>query len=67
MVIKAIDAPEVIIDNDEIKREDVISTERTEATLTPLFYGSYNIDSKNNELLDKYKFDLYSGIDVDQE
>lgn len=67
MVIKAIDAPEVVIDNDEIKREDVISTERTEATLTPLFYGSYNIDSKNNELLDKYKFDLYSGIDVDQE
>ena len=64
MVIKAIDTPEVLIENDEIKREDVISTERTEATLTPLFIGSYSIGANNNELLNKYKFDLY---EVEQE
>lgn len=64
MVIKAIDTPEVLIKNDEIKREDVISTERTEATLTPLFIGSYSIGANNNELLNKYKFDLY---EVEQE
>nr|DAO08525.1 MAG TPA: hypothetical protein [Caudoviricetes sp.] len=61
MVIKAIDTPTIIIENDEAKREDVISTERVEATLTPLFIGSYKIESSSNELLDKYKFDLYKG------
>lgn len=65
MVIKAIDTPTIIIENDEAKREDVISTERVEATLTPLFIGSYKIESSSNELLDKYKFDLYKGSSQD--
>lgn len=65
MIIKAIDTPIIKIENDEAKREDVISTERIEATLTPLFIGSFNISSASNELLDRYKFDLYEGASKD--
>mgnify|MGYP000783872193 FL=1 len=65
MIITAIDTPIIKIENDEAKREDVISTERIEATLTPLFIGSFNISSASNELLDRYKFDLYEGASKD--
>ena len=66
MVIKAIQDVEVLIKNAEGVREDVISSERTEPTLTPVFFGSYNSAPVNQESLDRYKFDLYSGKEVDQ-
>lgn len=61
MIIKAIDSPTVAIDNAEAVKEDVISTQHTEATLTPLFSGSYSISSASNELIDQYRFQLYLG------
>lgn len=61
MIIKAIDTPSIIIANDEAKKDDVIATERTEATLTPLFNGYYHSEY---ESLDKYKFDLYAGNEI---
>lgn len=59
MVIKAIQGPEVFIKNAESVSQDVYSAERTEATLTPLFTGTYSSVTANKEALDKYKFDLY--------
>jgi hypothetical protein len=59
MVVKAIDKPTVSIKNKESVKEDVIKTEQTESTLTPLFMGSYSMAAANKESLDQYKFDLY--------
>lgn len=64
MVIKAISQPTVYIKNAESIKEDIISTESTEVSLTPLFSGSYEISSVSKEAVDKYKFDLYSGNEV---
>lgn len=66
MIIKAINEPTVVIENADEIRQDVHSTEHTEATLTPLFSGSYSTDSASNELLDKYRFSLYLGQDIDE-
>lgn len=65
MIIKPIDRPDIAIQNAQSIQQDVISTERIESTLTPLFESSYTIDSINNEPLDRYKFDLYSGSEID--
>lgn len=65
MVIKAIDEPNVYIKNAESIADDVISSERTEATLTPELYGGFDITTVSKEFIDKYKFDLYEGKEVD--
>lgn len=65
MIIKAISAPTTYIKNAEAVKQDIISTERTEATLTPLFTGACNIAEINKEAVDKFKFDLYNGKEVD--
>lgn len=59
MVIKAISDPSVTILNANSVSGDIISTERMEATLTPLFTGQYSISSESKEMVDKYKFDLF--------
>ena len=64
MVIKAINQPEVYIKNAEVTKQDVVSTERTEPTLNPLFMGVYSIPDINKELEDKYRFQLYLGDEV---
>lgn len=62
MIIKAISKPGVYIENNEIGiTDDIISSERVEYVLTPLIIGVCNIDALNKEIVDKYKFDLYSG------
>ena len=65
MVIKAISQPELHIKNAEIVTQDVVSSSRVEATTTPLFKGSCDIKVENKEAVDKYKFDIYSGREVD--
>lgn len=68
MIIKAIDQPEIVIKNKELVGSsslDTISTERTEATLTPLFTGAYSISVDSHEAEDKYRFTLYSGNSTD--
>lgn len=65
MIIKPIDQPQIAIQNAQNVKQDVIASERLEATLTPLFESSYYISSINNEPLDKYKFDLYKGDEID--
>lgn len=67
MVIKAISAPTIYIKNAEAVRQDTISTERTETTLTPLFVGSCMLEEINKEAVDKYKFNLYEGKEVEQQ
>lgn len=67
MVIKAITPPTIYIKNAEAVKQDVVSTERTEATLTPIFYGSCEINTISKEAVDKYKFDLYKGNEIDSE
>lgn len=60
MIIKAISQPEVEIQNAEaVDKENLVATQRTEATLTPLFVGVYKIDEVSKELVDKYRFTLY--------
>lgn len=66
MVIKAISQPNIYIENSEAVRQDVISTQRTEPTLTPLFVGVCNIPEINKELVDKYRFILYNGEEADE-
>ena len=66
MVIKAISDPDVIILNADADRTDVISSERAEITTTPLFTGRYRIPAENKEMVDKYKFDLYYGDDLNE-
>lgn len=66
MIVKAISDPMVEILNAEAVKQDVISSERTEASLTPLFTGAFTIAAVNKEPVDKYKFDLYSGQEVDE-
>lgn len=61
MVIKAISDPNVFIRNAQGVREDVISTERTEPTLTPMFYGAFQITAESKESVDQFRFDLYDG------
>lgn len=61
MVIKAISQPSIFIENAEAVQGDIISTERTETTLTPMFFGSFYLNAQEKELLDKYKFDIYLG------
>lgn len=63
MLIKAIDEPEVYIKNAEAIKPDVIATERTESTLTPLFTGGFSIPERSKEQVDKYKFDLFDEED----
>lgn len=65
MVIKAITQPEVIIQNADAVKESVIATSRTEPTTAPLFVGITNIQEINKELVDKYRFTLYYGDEVD--
>lgn len=59
MVIKAIDKPEVAMDNAGELKQDTTNTTSIENTLTPLFTGTYRIKENSKELLDRYKFDLY--------
>lgn len=62
MVIKAISQPDVYIENAEaVNSSELISSERTEPTLTPLFFGVCNLASADKEMENKYKFDLYLG------
>lgn len=65
MIIKAISDPSIYIKNAESVSSDIISTERTESTLTPEFFGSFSISTISKESVDKYKFDLYEGKEVD--
>lgn len=58
MVIKAIAAPGVEIQNSGEVVGSGITSQKTEGTTTPLFIGSY-VDETGNEPLEKYKFDLY--------
>lgn len=64
MIVKAISEPTVYIKNAESIKEDVISTENTEVILTPLFSGAYEISTISKEAVDKYKFDLYKGDEI---
>lgn len=66
MVIKAISLPEVTIKNAKAVKLDVVSSERTEPTLTPLFIGSCVIGEASREKVDKFKFNLYNGKEIDQ-
>lgn len=43
----------------------IISTERVEHFNTCYLLACYKIESSSNELLDKYKFDLYKGSSQD--
>lgn len=62
MVIKPINKPDIYIENAEaISDEEIISSERTEPTLTPLFFGICKPVISDKEIVDKYKFDLYKG------
>lgn len=67
MVIKAISEPQPLIKNAEAIRQDVVSTEQTESSLTPLFTGTCTIEEVNKEAEDKFKFDLYEGSEADTE
>lgn len=62
MVVKAISAPEVIIENAEaVSSIDTSPISRTEPTLTPLFFGFYKVPEIEKELADEYLFNLYLG------
>lgn len=61
MVVKAISDPEVEILNAESVKQDIIYSEHTEASLTPLFIGKATFSAVNKEVVDQYKFDLYNG------
>lgn len=63
MVIKAIDSPVVEIANAGVSKPDTVNTTNVENSLTPLFTGVYSISGNSNEILDKYKFDLYDEED----
>ena len=65
MIIKAIQAPSVYIKNEISVGSDVIESERTEPSLTPIFTGVYSINVRNKEMLNSYKFDLYEGESID--
>jgi len=68
MVIKCIETPEFDIKNKIQIRKNVTSTTRYEGSQTPLFEGSWQLDSSvNHESLDKYKFDIYRGDSVAEE
>ena len=63
MIIKAISKPNVIIQNAEaISSSEITSSERREATLTPLFIGKCTWKN-GKELVEQYRFSLYSGDD----
>lgn len=64
MVIKAIDDPEVYIKNRDALRQDIIASRKVELTLTPEFFGTYQIHSRNKEAEDVYKFNLYAGDSI---
>ncbi len=62
MIIKAITKPQVIIENAEAKSpSDIGSAEKTEFTLTPLFFGTCIIPERDKELVEEYQFNLYLG------
>lgn len=62
MIIKPIHSPNTYIENAEaVSSSEITASERTEPTLTPLFFGVCNIDASDKEIVDKYKFDLYLG------
>ena len=64
MIIKAIGKPNTYIENAEVvESTELISTQRTEPTLTPTFYGMCKTD---DEIVDKYKFDIYLGEKTDE-
>lgn len=66
MLVKVIDEPTVIISNSKVQDPNT-SAQATELSLTPIFYGQYNIDSGNNEAEDVYKFTLYAGTNDSNE
>ena len=69
MVVKAINAPDIYIKNSE-RKQDVVSTEKTEATVTPLFSGYCSFDDGSAgkvEIVDKFRFSLYQGDSIDTE
>lgn len=62
MIIKSIDKPlDASIINAQAVKADVIQSQRTESTLSPLFNGTFNSFIENKESVNKYKFDLYDG------
>lgn len=67
MVIKAIDTPDIYIKNSGSVKQDIISSEEIETSLTPTFYGYCSIDSGSKEAIEKYQFSLYSGDEVDED
>lgn len=67
MIIKAISRPEVVIKNAEAKKQDVISQQNIEPTLTPLFLSTYNIGDTSKEAEDLYRFELYQGTEITNE
>lgn len=66
MLVKVIDEPTVIISNSNV-RDPNTSSQATELSLTPTFYGEYAIDSGNNESEYLYRFTLYLGTDDSHE
>lgn len=59
MIVKAISKPDVYILNAEsIKSTDIITKQRIESSLTPLFIGVCDIPEINKEAVDKYRFTL---------
>lgn len=62
MIIKAITKPKIVIENAEaVVSTGITSVGRTELTLAPLFFGNCTIPESDKELVEEYKFDLYSG------
>lgn len=68
MVVKPITRPTIYIENAEsISQEEIISSERTEPTLTPLFFGVCRPTVSDKEIVDVYKFDLYEGEQLEND
>lgn len=62
MVVKAIHQPDVYLKNTEnVNSSEIVSRERIERSLTPIFFGSCDINEDDKEMLNQYKFDLYDG------
>lgn len=73
MIVKAVNSPSIYIKNSESLSQDIISTEKAEISLTPLFMGYCDFESSNTsfnvklEMVDKYRFCLYDGDIIDSE
>lgn len=65
MVIKAINRPKIYIENAEaLADEQILSSDRMEPTLTPMFFGVCKPIETDNEIVDTYQFNLFEGEKV---